>query len=150
VAEIVDQTLRDLGFKTRLRLVAPASRSNFCGLPRAEIDVCPDGGWIRDFADPQTILDPTFAGYNVVPEGNANQGQVNDPQINAAMRAAERIVGVDARARAWARIDRMLVASAAAVPYLFNKQPMIDSHDVRGINDLWNNGAWDYSYTSLK
>ena len=150
VAEIVNQTLQDLGFKTRLRLLAPATMSKLCGLPRAQIDVCPDAGWIRDFADPQTILDPTFAGYNIAPEGTANQGQVNDPQINGAMRFAERVVGVDARARAWGRIDRMLVASAAAVPYLFNKQPMIESHDVRGINDLWNIGAWDYSYTSLK
>jgi peptide/nickel transport system substrate-binding protein len=119
-------------------------------LPRVEIDVCPVAAWGRDFADPQTILDPTFAGYNIVPEGNANQGQVNDPQINAAMRAAERVVGVTARAQAWARVDRMLVSIAAAVPYLFNKQPMIEARDVRGINDLWNVGAWDYSYTSLK
>lgn len=150
LAEMVNQTLQDLGFKTRLRLLAPTAMSNFCGLPRAEIDVCPDAGWTRDFADPQTILDPTFAGYNIAPAGTANQGQVNDPQINAAMRAAERIVGVDSRARAWAQIDRMLVASAAAVPYLFSKQPWIKSRDVRGINDLWNSGAWDYSYTSLK
>lgn len=150
LAEIANQTIQRLGFKTRLRLVAPAALSNLCGAPREEIDVCPNVAWTRDFSDPQTILDPTFAGYNIVPEGNPNQGQVNDPQVNAAMRAAERIVGVHARARAWARIDRMLVARAAAVPYLFNQQPLIESHDVRGINDLWNSGAWDYSYTSLR
>jgi hypothetical protein len=66
------------------------------------------------------------------------------------MRSAERVVGVTARARAWARVDRMLVAIAAAVPYMFVKQPLIESRDVRGINDVWNIGAWDYSYTSLK
>jgi hypothetical protein len=44
----------------------------------------------------------------------------------------------------------MLVDIAAAVPYLFNKQPTIESRNVRGINDLWNAGLWDYSYTSLK
>jgi len=150
LSEIVNQTLRDLGFKTRLRLVALAALSNLCGVPRDEIDVCPDGGWTRDFADPQTILDPTFAGYNIVQAGNANAGQVNDPQINAAMRSAEHAVGVIAREQAWAHIDRMLVATAAAVPYLFNKQPLIEARDVRGINDLWNVGVWDYSYTSLK
>ena len=66
------------------------------------------------------------------------------------MKAAERVVGTAARAQAWARIDRMLVGIAAAVPFLFDKQPLIESHDVRGIDDLWNGGAWDYSYTSLK
>jgi peptide/nickel transport system substrate-binding protein len=151
LSEIVNQTLRDLGFSTKLTLVTfPVMSSKFCGVPREEIDVCPIAAWGRDFSDPQTILDPTFAGYNIVPEGNANQGQVNDSQINAAMRAAERVVGPTARAQAWARIDRMLVNIAAAVPYLFNKEPTIESRNVRGINDLWNAGFWDYSYTSLK
>ena len=48
------------------------------------------------------------------------------------MRAAERVVGTTARIQAWARIDRMLVGIAAAVPYLFNNQPMIESRNVRG------------------
>ena len=150
MAEIVNQTLRNLGFNTRLHLFTfQVMSSRFCGVPREEIDVCPTAAWGRDFADPQTILDPTFAGYNIVPEGNSNWGQVDDPQINAAMKAAERVVGTAARAQAWARIDRMLVGLAAAVPFLFEKQPLIESRDVRGIDDLWN-GAWDYSYTSLK
>jgi peptide/nickel transport system substrate-binding protein len=151
LAEIVNQTLRNLGFTTRLTLLAPqVMSSRFCGVPREEIDVCPDAAWIRDFADPQTILDPTFAGYNIVPEGNSNWGQVDDPQINAAMMAAERVVGTAARAQAWARIDRMLVGIAAAVPWLFDKQPLIESRNVRGINDAWNGGSWDYSYSSLQ
>ena len=151
MAEIVNQTLRNLGFNTRLHLLTfQVMSSRFCGVPREEIDVCPTAGWGRDFADPQTILDPTFAGYNIVPDGNSNWGQVDDPQINAAMKAAERVVGTAARAQAWARIDRMLVGIAAAVPFLFDKQPLIESRDVRGIDDLWNGGAWDYSYTSLK
>ncbi|HUA44159.1 MAG TPA: ABC transporter substrate-binding protein [Solirubrobacteraceae bacterium] len=151
LAEIVNQTLRNLGFNTRLTLLTfPVMSTRFCGVPREEIDVCPTAAWTRDFADPQTILDPTFAGYNIVPEGNSNWGQVDDPQINAAMRAAERVVGTAARAQAWAGIDRMLVGIAAAVPYLFNKWPLIESRDVRGINDVWNGGSWDYAYTSLR
>ena len=39
---------------------------------------------------------------------------------------------------------------AAAIPWAFIKNPTIESHDVRGINDLWNAGYWDYAYTSLK
>jgi len=151
LSEIVNQTLHNLGFNTRLHLLtAQVMSSRFCGVPREEIDVCPNASWIRDFADPQTILDPTFAGYNIVPEGNSNWGQVDNPQINAAMRAAERVVGAAARVQAWARIDRMLVGIAAAVPFLFDKLPLIESSDVRGIDDLWNGGSWDYSYTSLK
>ncbi len=151
VTEIVNQTLQNLGFKTNLTLVDEGVMyGRYCGVPAREIDVCPSVGWIRDFADPQTILDPNFAGYNIVSSNSSNIGQVNDAQVNAAMKAAERVVGESARAAAWAQIDRMLVGIAAAVPWAFSNNPNIESHDVRGINDLSDLGVWDYSYSSLK
>lgn len=124
--------------------------TKYCGTPAREIDVCPSAGWTRDFADPQTNLEPIFAGYNIVPTGNANIGQVNDPQVNAAMRAAGKLTDPVARARAWAAIDRMLVNIAAAVPWAFVKNPTIEARDVRGINNPSDAGFWDYSYTSLR
>jgi len=151
VAAIVDRALQELGFKTNFTLVDQSVMyGKYCGVPAREIDVCPNVGWIRDFADPQTILDPMFAGYNIIPVNNSNIGQVDDPQINAAMKAAERVVGPGARAAAWGAIDRMLVSDAAAIPWGFIVNPTIESGDVRGINDLSNLGDWDYAYTSLK
>ena len=151
VAAIVDRALRQLGFTTNFTLVDQSVMfSKYCGVPRQEIDVCPSVGWTRDFSDPQTVLDPTFAGYNIVPTGNSNFGQVNDPAINHTMRAAERLLASPARAAAWAQIDRMLVARAAAIPWDFIANPTIESRDVRGVNDLWNAGYWDYSFTSLR
>jgi len=66
------------------------------------------------------------------------------------MNAAERLISTSARAQAWAQIDRRIVQIAAAIPWAFVRNPTIESHDVRGINDLWNGGYWDYAYTSLK
>ncbi len=82
----------------------------YCGVPSQEIDVCPNAGWTRDFADPQTVLFVPFYGPAISPSGNANWGQVNNPQINAAMERAALVVGEPARAQAWAKIDEMLVA----------------------------------------
>ena len=128
-AQIVNQTLQTLGFKTKFTLVDQSVMfTKFCGTPAQQIDVCPSTGWTRDFADPQTILDPNFAGYNITPTDNPNFGQGNDPRINTAMKSAEKIIGADARARAWAQIDRMLVNIAAAVPWAFLKNPTIESH----------------------
>ena len=150
-ASIVDAALRRIGFATNFTLVDQSVMfAKYCGVPRREIDVCPDAGWSRDFADPQTVLDPIFAGYNIVPTGNPNLGQVNDPTINAAMRSAERVVGTAARAQAWAAIDRMLVARAVAIPWDFITNPTIEARDVHGVNDLWNAGYWDYAFTSLR
>jgi len=150
-AEIANSTLRTLGFKTKLSLVDQSVMySKYCGVPAEEIDVCPDVGWVADFGDPQAVLDVPFNGKNIIPSGNNNWGQVNDPTINAAMDKAEQIVGREPREKAWAAIDRELVADAAAVPYAFSKEPLIESKDVAGVGDLWNSGSWDYSFTSLK
>lgn len=150
-AEIVNQTLKNLGFKTKFSLVDQSVMySKFCGVPAEEIDVCPDVGWIADFGDPQAVLDVTFNGTHIEASNNSNYGQVNDPTINRHMAAAELVVGAQARAAAWAAIDRELVAQAAAIPFAFDKQPNIEAHDVAGVGDVWNLGAWDYSFTSLK
>jgi peptide/nickel transport system substrate-binding protein len=150
-AEIVNQTLKNLGFKTKLTLVeSSVMYSKYCGTPAESIDVCPSVGWFADFGDPQAVLDVAFNGKNIVPTNNNNWGQVNNPEINKAMDAAEQVVGVQARAVAWAQIDRKLVAQAVAIPFDWDKQPNIESKDVLGVGDLWNTGQWDYSYTSLK
>ena len=125
--------------------------SKFCGVVTEKIDVCPNVGWISDFGDPQATLDVPFNGNLIVKNGtNSNWGLVNHPKINAAMEAAAKVVGIDARAKAWAKIDEELVAEAVAVPYDWDKQPVIESKDVAGIGDLWNIGSWDFNYTSLK
>jgi peptide/nickel transport system substrate-binding protein len=165
-AAIANHAVQALGFKTNFTLVdQPVMYGKYCGVPKSEIDICPNVGWIRDWSDPQTLLDPTFAGYNIVATNNSNWGQVSWQDypkaaggtyvsgpltpIDQAMKAAEKAVGTTNRTNAWAKVDQMLVANAVAVPYLFGIQPNLKSADVRGINDLWNIGSWDYAYSSL-
>jgi peptide/nickel transport system substrate-binding protein len=62
-AEIVNQTLKNLGFSTKFTLLETSTMyAKFCNVPKEEIDVCPSVGWIADFADPQTVLNITFNG----------------------------------------------------------------------------------------
>lgn len=150
-AEIVNQTLKSLGFDTKFTLVEAATMySRYCGVPKEEIDVCPSVGWAADFADPQTVLNTPFNGRLVIPEGNNNWGQVNVPKINTAMTAGEAVQGQSARASAWAKIDEELVDDAAAIPFDWDKQANIEGSQVNGVGDLWNVGQWDYNWTSLK
>jgi len=152
VTEAVDQTLKNLGFKTHLSLVEhTVMYSKYCGVVTEKIDVCPNVGWIPDFGDPQAILDVPFNGNLIVKNGtNSNWGLVNHPKINAAMEAAGKVVGEKARGEAWAKIDRELVEEAVAVPYEWSKQPNIEGSGVEGIGQAWNEGSWDFSYTWLK
>ena len=151
VTQLTNTDLTQLGFKTHVSLVDQSVMySKYCGVPKQEIDVCPTGGWIRDFADPLTVLWVPFYGPNIVPTNNSNSGQVNDPQLNAAMKSASLIVNPTARAQAWANVDKLIVNQADAVPEDFDNQPNIRSADVLGVNDLWNEGSWDFAFTSLK
>jgi peptide/nickel transport system substrate-binding protein len=150
-AEIVNQTLKNLGFTTKFTLVETATMyAKYCNVPKEEIDVCPSVGWIADFGDPQTVLDITFNGKFINSTGNVNWGQTNNPKINAAMAAAESVTGASARASAWGKIDEEIVENAADVPFDWDKQANIEGNKVSGVGDLWDVGEWDYSWTSLK
>jgi peptide/nickel transport system substrate-binding protein len=150
-AELVDRTLEGLGFSTKLKLVdTEVMYADYCNIPKKEVDVCPNVGWIADFADPQTVLDLTFNGNFISATGNVNWSQTNVPAINAAMSAAEVISGTAARATAWAKIDEQLVEDAAAIPFDWDAEANIEGRGVHGVGDLWNVGEWDYSWTSLR
>jgi peptide/nickel transport system substrate-binding protein len=150
-AEIVNQTLKNLGFTTKFSAVETATMyAKYCEVPKEEIDVCPSVGWIADFADPQTVLNVTFNGKFINATSNVNWGQTDVPKINAAMTKGEEVVGTAARASAWAKIDEELVEDAAEIPFDWDKEGGIESADVHGVGQLWNEGTWDYSFTSLK
>jgi peptide/nickel transport system substrate-binding protein len=166
-AAIANQALQSLGFKTNFTVVDQSVMyQKYCGDPKQQIDACPNVGWIRDWADPQTLIDPAFAGYNIVDTDNsnwpmvsyqdwlkANGGTYTGGPLTAddqAMKAAEKTVGDQNRAAAWAKVDNMLTSQAVAVPWYFTKQPAIEAKDVRGIVQLWNQAEFDYDFTSLK
>jgi peptide/nickel transport system substrate-binding protein len=151
IIQILNSDMTSLGFHTHVSEVDQSVMySKYCGVPKQEIDACPTVGWVRDFADPLTVLYVPFYGPAITSTNNSNWGQVNNPQVNAAMQKAALIVNPAARAQAWANIDKMLVNLAVAIPEDFDNQPNIESKDVAGVNQLWNTGSWDLSYTSLK
>ena len=149
-SEVAAAQLEKLGFKPKLRLVTQDSMyTKFCNVPKAEVVICPNVGWLKDFADPQTILDPTFNGKNIVDVNNSNWPQLNVASINSAMDQAEVVVGSDARNKAWADIDRQITAQAPAVPWIWDDTANIRSTDVAGVINKFNSN-WDLSFTSLK
>jgi hypothetical protein len=66
------------------------------------------------------------------------------------MAKAAVVSGLAARAEAWARVDRMLVDRAVAVPETFDISQTIESRNVAGVNAVWDAGVWDLDFTSLR
>ena len=65
------------------------------------------------------------------------------------MEKAKLVSGDEERAQAWAEVDRMLTEKAAAVPWLWDKQPNVLAKNVNGVINVAN-ASWDLSQTSLK
>lgn len=149
-AQVVLNGLQSIGFKVNFR-TAPRDTmfSKFCSVPKNEPEVCPSVGWLKDFADPQTMLDPVFNGKNIVPTGNVNWELLNDKTLNKEMDAAETIVGDQARATAWAKIDKDITATASAIPWMWDKPYLVRSANVVPVLNQAN-AAWDLSSMSLK
>ena len=133
-AAVAQQQLEELGFDVELRNLAPETMfSKFCGVPASGYSACPNVGWVRDFADPQSLLEPTFKGAAILPQGNVNWSQLDDPEIDAAMSRAVALPAGEERNRAWAAINRMVVERAVAIPYVWSDAFQLASPDVHGV-----------------
>jgi peptide/nickel transport system substrate-binding protein len=150
-AEVAKENFTRLGFNVRLRVVSPeVMYTKFCNVPAANVDICPNVSWILDFADGQTMLDPTFNGKNILPQNNSNWSQLDVPKINAAMGQAELLTDPEERASAWATIDKLVTAYAPGILYVWDKTPVIKSSNVHAAASASNGGFLDYTFTRLK
>src|SRR6201991_1556700 len=148
-AESAKQQLENMGFNIQLRLVQQQTMyTKYCNTPDAKVAICPNVGWLKDFADGQTMLDPTFNGKNILEQGNSNWPQLNDPTINKAMDDAE-LLPKEERPAAWAAIDKQVTEQAGVVPWIWDKQPLIQSANVNGVASI-SNAQWELAWTSLK
>jgi peptide/nickel transport system substrate-binding protein len=149
-SQVAEAQFSKLGFKLNLREVPQDTLyTKFCGVPKQEPPVCPNVGWFKDFADPESMLSATFNGKNILQQGNTNWSLLNDPKINDAMKTAATIPAGAERNKAWADIDKMIIADAPGIPYVWDKTITLASKDVNQVD----NGYFttqDLSYTSLK
>jgi peptide/nickel transport system substrate-binding protein len=150
-AKVVAADLAKIGFKTKLVSVTHSTMyTKFCNVPANEPDICPNVGWLPDFHEPQTILDPTFNGKNILPSNNSNWPLLNDPTINAAMDKAETVLGASERYDAWGKIDDQVAQTAGAIPWLWENYPTVFSSRVTPALMVDNEGAPDVAMMSVK
>ena len=150
IAQITEQQLNEMGFKTKLRLVTRDTMfTKFCNVPDSELHVCPATGWIQDFADPQTMLDPTFNGENILETGNSNWPEMDVPAINKKIDEAKLVTDPAERAQAWADVNHDIMAQAPAIPYMWDYQSLAISPNVRGVQS-GTSTTWDWNFTSLR
>ena len=150
VAEVAEQQFAKLGFKVKTRYVVRSTMyTKFCQVPDSEPDICPSVGWLKDFADPETLLDPVFNGKNILPVGNSNFALLDDKDVNALIDKAEVVNDPVERVKAWGEVDRKLTGLAPSIPWLWDTQPELQSKNVNGVINQ-NLAVFDFMYTSIK
>jgi peptide/nickel transport system substrate-binding protein len=149
-AQVAKAQLEKLGLKIQFRTVPQdAVYTEWCQVPAKKVAICGSAGWFKDFTDPQSMLEVTFKGANIVKSGgNNNLAQLDDPAIDKAMDQASTLQG-DERLKAWANIDKMITGQAPAVPFDWDKTTVIWSKDVQGVGNPYYD-ALDFSFTSFK
>jgi peptide/nickel transport system substrate-binding protein len=146
--QTVQSGLQALGFKTTIKAVPQQTMySKFCGYVKAHINVCPTAGWIEDFPDPYAALFIPFSGQAIVPVNNANWGLLNDPKVNAALNKDAGITNETQRLAAFAKVDKMIVNDAPAIPEVWSDNALVEGSQVKGVLDPWNDD-WNLSFTA--
>ena len=149
-ATVAQGQLQNMGFKLNFRKVPQDTLyTRFCNVPASGYVICPNVGWFRDFTDPQSVLEPTFKGAAIKPQGNVNVPMLDNKEIDDAMTAAATIPAGAERNQAWADINKMIVAQAPAIPYSWDDSFQLASKDVQGVINGYTT-TWDLAYSFVK
>jgi peptide/nickel transport system substrate-binding protein len=150
-AQAVQSQLAQIGIKLTFREVPHATMlTKYCEVPKAAVAICPTLGWGKDFFDSQSMITPVFYGPNIVPSGNTNMAQANDPTLNKEMNAATQITDPAQRATAWANLDKQLTSAVYVVTWLWDNEVGFHSTNVHGVQWPFNGNDWDLTASSLK
>ena len=150
-ASVVANSLAKIGMKVKTISVTHSTMyTKYCNVPKNQPDICPNVGWLPDFHEPQTLLDPTFKGSNIVPVNNSNWPQLKDPKIDAMMDKAETILDPAERYKAWGKIDQEVTKTAGAIPWLWENFPSVYSDRVTHASEVWNGGSPDVTFMGIK
>jgi peptide/nickel transport system substrate-binding protein len=149
-AQVAQGQFQKMGFKLNYRKVPQDTLyTKFLSVPKTNYVIGPNVGWFKDFSDPQSLLEPTFKGDAIKPQGNVNWSLLDDKAINDAMTEASTIDAGPERNKAWADINKMIVEQAVAIPYVWDDNVNLWSKDVQGVMNAYF-ASPDLSFTSMK
>jgi peptide/nickel transport system substrate-binding protein len=148
--QVAQGQFNKMGFKLNYRKVPQDTLyTKFCGVPKSNYVICPNVGWFKDFTDPQSMLEPTFKGAAIKPQGNVNWSMLDDKAIDDAMTKASTILPGPERNKAWAAINKQIVEQAVGIPYVWDDSVGLWSTDVQSVMNAYYT-TQDLSYTSIK
>ncbi len=149
-AKVIAASLAKIGIEMKIKLASiDAIFTKFCVVQQYIPEICPLG-WLPDFKDPVTMLDPLFNGKAINPNYTNNASLVDDPKINAAIEKAKLTRNEKARYAAWGKVDKLVMQRAPIIPTGWSTTISVVSDRIIPGKQLWNAGILDLSATSIK
>ena len=143
MAEVAQAQLEKLGFEVNVRFLPQNTLyTKYCNSGKSNYDVCPNVGFFKDFLDGASLIKPTFYGPAIIPQNNTNWPLLDDANVNKLIETASGTKPGEARDQAWADSNLAIVKTAAAVPVVWDNQPIIASKDVNLVADDYANSPF--------
>jgi peptide/nickel transport system substrate-binding protein len=115
--EYYEGVLRELGFKTKLKIV---SADNYFGIATNLSTPNLDTGWsnwVEDYPHPNDFFQPLLDGESIAPTNNTNWAQIDVPALNAKIaKLGAEVLGPEQEAE-YAALDREYMEEAPWAPY---------------------------------
>jgi peptide/nickel transport system substrate-binding protein len=127
--------------------------TNFAGVPNyvhqhnLGLDI---GGWGPDWPDGYGELDELVNGNAIVPAGNTNISELNDPAINRLFTKANQTYNASARNQIWSQIDRQVLSDAAILPGVYTKSLLYRNSNLANVSVHRYYSMYDYATLGLK
>ena len=134
-----------------MRLVQPQTMyTRYCNTPSAKVAICPNVGWLQGLRRRPDDARPDVQRQEHPPAGQLQLAELDDPAINNAMDKAEVAPQGAARRGLGRRSTSRSRRRRPAIPWIWDKQPLIQSANVNGVASRVNNSQWELAWTSLK
>jgi peptide/nickel transport system substrate-binding protein len=129
VADVLAYDLSQLGIELEAKYFSSTELFRRAGTRGEPFDIVMVG-WAADYADPVTFFRPLLHGESLRASGNGNLSYLDDPKVNAAIDAADRLTGT-ARRKAWADLDaRLMRENPPWAPYFHTTSRTFVSADL--------------------
>ena len=154
VAQSLQQSLAAVGIKLTLQgFPSGTYYTDFSGAPKyvhqhgLGLNI---GGWGADWPDGYGFLDELFNGNAIVPTGNTNISELNDPTVNSLFTKATTTTSVSARNAIWAQIDKAVMQQAVIVPGVYAKALLYRSPNLTNVYVQPYYGMYNYAGRGTK
>ena len=104
------------------------------------------GGWSPDWPNGYGMLDELVNGNTIVPAGNTNVAEENNPQVNALFTDAAKL-GTTAAQRAadYGKIDKLVMGNAVMLPEVYGKSLLYRGSDLTNVYAYGPFGMYNYA-----